>query len=233
MDAFLGEIRVIAFNYAPEGWLLCQGQTLPLNQYQALFAIIGTTYGGDGMTTFKLPDLRGRAAVQCGQTQQGGYYEWGQVGGGTNTAVSTTASFTINNINQLPAHTHTAAFTPSGGGASDQPTITVKVSNDPPTSPTPLANGYMAGLKASGLAAPPNAYVATATNGTTSLNTNAAVASGGSGGITGGTVAIGSTGGTTPAPITVPININVPPIMSPFVAMNYIICVNGIFPPRP
>jgi microcystin-dependent protein len=230
-EGYVGEIRLIAFNYAPEGWLLCQGQTLPLNQYQALFAIIGTTYGGNGVNTFQLPDLRGRMPIQCGQ----GPLEstvWGQVGGTTNTPVNTQTSFTLSNINQLPAHTHTATFSGTGGGASEQPTVTLKVSNDPATSPTPLANGYMAGLKPSGLGTPPSGYVGTATNGTTALNSNAAVATGGSGsGITGGTVAIGTTGAS--APITAPISFNVPAIMPPFLAMNFMICINGIFPPRP
>jgi microcystin-dependent protein len=59
-EQYLGEIRVVSFNYAPKGWALCNGQLLPIAQNQALFAILGTTYGGDGRTTFALPDLRGR-----------------------------------------------------------------------------------------------------------------------------------------------------------------------------
>jgi microcystin-dependent protein len=231
-EAYLGEIRLIAFNYAPEGWLLCQGQTLQVNQYQALFAVIGNVYGGDGATTFQLPDLRGRVPVQSGQGPLGSYI-WGQVGGTTGNLVNTQTAFTITSINQLPAHTHGATFTPSGGGASEQPTVTLKVSNDPATSPTPLANGYMAGLKPGGLGTPPYAYVATATNGTTALNTNAAVASGGSGGITGGSVAIAATGAVAPSPIVAPISFNVPSALPPFLVMNYMICLNGYFPSRP
>lgn len=59
-DPFLGEVRMFGFNFAPRGWALCDGQLLPINQNQALFSILGTTYGGDGRTTFALPDLRGR-----------------------------------------------------------------------------------------------------------------------------------------------------------------------------
>jgi microcystin-dependent protein len=60
MDPFVGEIRLVPFNFAPKGWAICAGQLLPINQNQALFALLGTTYGGDGRTTFALPDLRGR-----------------------------------------------------------------------------------------------------------------------------------------------------------------------------
>jgi microcystin-dependent protein len=67
MDAYLGEIRIFAGNYAPAGWLLCEGQTLQVSQYQALFAVIGDIYGGDGTNTFMLPDLRGRTVVGIGQ----------------------------------------------------------------------------------------------------------------------------------------------------------------------
>src|SRR5580693_9116919 len=66
-DAYMTQIEVFAFSYAPRGWLQCNGQTLPLNQYQALFALLGTTYGGNGVTTFQLPDLRSRVAVNSGQ----------------------------------------------------------------------------------------------------------------------------------------------------------------------
>src|SRR5690349_6535740 len=63
---FLGEIKIISWNFAPQGWTFCNGQLMPINQNQALFSILGTTYGGDGRTTFGLPDLRGRAPVHMG-----------------------------------------------------------------------------------------------------------------------------------------------------------------------
>ena len=59
-EPFLAEIRIFGFNFAPRGWALCDGQILPINQYQSLYSLMGTTYGGDGRTTFALPDLRGR-----------------------------------------------------------------------------------------------------------------------------------------------------------------------------
>jgi microcystin-dependent protein len=66
-EPFLGEVRLMSFNFAPKGWALCNGQFLPINQNQALFSILGTTYGGNGQTTFALPDLRGRAPLYQGQ----------------------------------------------------------------------------------------------------------------------------------------------------------------------
>lgn len=67
MDPFIGEIRLVGFNFAPVGWAFCNGQLLPIAQNTALFSLLGTTYGGDGRTTFALPDLRSRAALGMGQ----------------------------------------------------------------------------------------------------------------------------------------------------------------------
>ena len=66
-EPFLSEIRIFTMNFAPKGWALCNGQFLPINQNQALFSLLGTTYGGDGQTTFALPDLRSRVAIHTGQ----------------------------------------------------------------------------------------------------------------------------------------------------------------------
>lgn len=66
-DAFIGEIKMVGFNFSPRNWAECNGQLLPINQYTALFSLLGTTYGGDGRTTFALPDLRGRIPVGMGR----------------------------------------------------------------------------------------------------------------------------------------------------------------------
>ena len=66
-EPFIAEIRMVAFDFAPRGWALCNGQLLPINQNQALFSILGTTYGGNGTTNFALPDLRGRSPVNAGR----------------------------------------------------------------------------------------------------------------------------------------------------------------------
>ncbi|HEV7816138.1 MAG TPA: tail fiber protein [Janthinobacterium sp.] len=236
-EGFLGEVRLVAFNFAPPGWLMCEGQTLPIAQFNALFALIGTTYGGNGVNNFVLPDLRGRAAIHSGQGPLGNY-TWGTQGGTGANTVNTAAAFTLTADN-LPSHTHSATFTGIGGGPAVQPTIAISVSNDAaiatptgaPPGATPIANGYL-GKSTLSIPQQPAIYTATTTNGTTKLNDLTAVASGGSGGgITGGTVTVGNTG--TGTPVTAPLNFNVPAAMPPFLAMNYMICTAGIFPSRP
>lgn len=80
MQPYVGEIRLVGFNFAPVGWMLCQGQTLPISEYDTLFNLIGTTYGGDGQSTFNLPDLRGRSPLHQG-TSPGGSWVLGQIAG--------------------------------------------------------------------------------------------------------------------------------------------------------
>ncbi|KGM40535.1 tail collar protein [Aquabacterium sp. NJ1] len=89
---FLGEIRQTSFGFAPKGWALCNGQLLPISQNQALFAILGTTYGGNGQTTFALPDLRGRSPAHAGGTMTLGE----SVGAEAHTLT----------VNEIPAHAH-------------------------------------------------------------------------------------------------------------------------------
>ncbi|HEY4016708.1 MAG TPA: tail fiber protein [Polyangiaceae bacterium] len=100
MDPFVGEIRVFPFDYAPRGWAQCNGQLMPITQNQALFAVIGTTYGGDGRTTFGLPSLQGRVPLGTGQGP-----------GLTNRALGATGgSPTVTLVGtQLPMHTHAVA----------------------------------------------------------------------------------------------------------------------------
>lgn len=100
-DPFVGEIRVFGFNFPPRGWALCDGQLLPISQNQALFSLLGTTYGGDGRTTFALPDLRGRAAQHVAPS-----IPQGQAAG------TETVSLTVN---QIPAHTHAVNCSSAAG----------------------------------------------------------------------------------------------------------------------
>lgn len=100
MEPTLAEIRMFAGNFAPRNWALCQGQLLPIAQNQALFSLLGTMYGGDGRTTFALPDLRGRTALGTGQGPGLPNYPQGQKAGQTTVTLST---------NTMPAHTHTFA----------------------------------------------------------------------------------------------------------------------------
>jgi microcystin-dependent protein len=102
---YIGEIRMFAGNFAPVGWALCQGQTLPISQYEALFNLIGTTYGGDGQQTFALPNLQSRVPVHVGQG-----FLLGQAAG------SETVTLTIS---QIPAHSHVPQ---ANSNAGTQPT---------------------------------------------------------------------------------------------------------------
>ncbi len=111
-DPFLGEVDLVAFNFAPKGWAFCAGQLLPIQQNTALFALIGTTYGGDGIRTFALPDLRGRRIIGAGQGPGLDNYSLGQVGG--------EEAVTLN-ISQIPAHTHTVTAN-TAVGTSRTPT---------------------------------------------------------------------------------------------------------------
>jgi microcystin-dependent protein len=96
-EPFLGEIRVFAFGFAPRGWAACDGQLFAINQNQALHSLLGTIYGGDGKTTFALPDLRARAPMH-----QGGVHTLGDRGG---------ESFHTLNLNEMPMHAHIANAT--------------------------------------------------------------------------------------------------------------------------
>jgi len=99
--AFLGEIQMVSFSFAPKGWAMCNGQFMPINQNQGLFALLGTTYGGNGQTTFALPDLRGRIPIHMGSG-----HTLGEAAG--------QASHTITAA-EMPIHTHTLNATSVNG----------------------------------------------------------------------------------------------------------------------
>jgi len=101
---YVGEIRMFAGNFAPAGWMLCQGQLLPISEYETLFNLIGTTYGGDGQSTFALPDLRSRVPMHMGNS-----FVLAQAGGAEQVTLST---------NQIPAHSHVPLANTSGNGTS-------------------------------------------------------------------------------------------------------------------
>jgi microcystin-dependent protein len=106
-EPFLSEIKLVSFNFPPRGWALCNGQFLPINQNQALFALLGTTYGGNGQTTFALPNLRGQVPIHVGNG-----HTLGQTGGSTSVTV---------NIQQLPTHLHALQASPTSTGVSADP----------------------------------------------------------------------------------------------------------------
>jgi microcystin-dependent protein len=178
-EGYIAEIRLFAGNFAPQNWMLCNGQMLPISQYTALFSLLGTYYGGNGQTTFGLPDLRGRMPVSAGQSSSGTSYALGQTGGAEHTTLTT---------GQMPMHSHaaTASVNASARGDTDSPSGAV-------CGPFPNNNIYSS--------APDNA---------TKMNAGMVA------------VAVQATGGNSPAPT-----------MSPYLALNYIICINGIYPTRP
>jgi microcystin-dependent protein len=97
MEPYLGELRCVGFSYAPQGWALCDGSLLPIEPNQALFELLGTQFGGDGATTFAVPDLRGRTSVGTGQLTGGSKYTLGLSGGAETVSI---APF------QYPVHSH-------------------------------------------------------------------------------------------------------------------------------
>ncbi len=118
IDPFIGEIQWFAGNFAPRGWAFCDGQLLPISSYTALFSILGTTYGGDGRTTFALPDVRGRVIVHEGAGPGLSSRRLGEEGG--------TETETLN-TNQMPSHTHTLRAN-SGPSSEVSPTNNVLAS---------------------------------------------------------------------------------------------------------
>jgi len=102
---YVGEIRMFAGNFAPAGWMLCQGQLLPISEWEVLFNLIGTTYGGDGQETFALPNLMSRVPVHVGQGQGLSSYVIGESGGVENVTLT---------VPQIPSHTHVLGATNTG-----------------------------------------------------------------------------------------------------------------------
>jgi len=180
IEPYLGNVTVFAGNFAPRAWMFCQGQLLAIAQYDALFALLGTTYGGDGHNTFALPDLRSRVSVHAGQGPGLSSYILGEMSG--------TENVTLLSMN-MPAHNHSLI------------SMTVKQAVSTATT--------------SGVNDPQNAYPAAGTVTYTTSSDGSAMGSYSS---------ISSTpiaGGSQPVPI-----------LQPYLAMNYIIAVEGIFPSR-
>jgi microcystin-dependent protein len=129
-DQFVAEIRIFPFNFPPTGWAFCDGQLLPISQNTALFALLGTTYGGDGKSTFGLPDMQGNAPMQPGQGQGLSLRDLGEMSGSESVTLL---------VSEMPFHTHTlmvsseiadvqtptdtCALGRSGGGSAWNPTV--------------------------------------------------------------------------------------------------------------
>lgn len=216
MEPLLGEIKLFAGNFAPQGWYTCEGQTLSIAQNTALFSLLGTTYGGDGMTTFKLPDLRGAFPTQCtniGGGHPGGTYVYGQTGGAQN--------FTITSVN-LPPHTHSIIKGPGTNLTGNVSVATsLQVSNvSTGATDTPVNGQVLSAVADLGGSGGVGIY------NTQTPNVNI---SGASSTVT-STLNFDPTGltltpyGSGPSPI---------PTVPNFVAMQYIIAYQGVYPSRP
>jgi microcystin-dependent protein len=216
MDEIMGTIKLFAGSFAPKGFLTCEGQILQISQNQALYSIIGTTYGGDGTTNFKLPDLRGAFPTQCSNlsgSHPGGTYTYGQVGG--------TQSITISSAN-MPSHTH-AIVKGAGSNLTGSVAVTtvMQASTGAGQNPSPSATNNALGTTGDvGGSGQPNLY----TNAAPNQNLN------GISSTVNNSLNFDPTGlsltpwGSGPQPI---------PSVSPFVAMQYIICTEGLYPTRP
>lgn len=204
--AYTGQVCVIAGSYCPQNTLPAEGQMLPISGNEALYSLLGITYGGDARTNFALPDLRGRAPV--GQGQGTGLSQH-NVGAKFGNEIITQM------LAQMPVHNHAAVFTPGSGSAvtvsalSTQGAGTLSVPQD----------GSMLAASTSGGPSSANIYAPPGTTGTTVKL--GGVSGGGSTG--GGTVTIGNSGGSQPMTI-----------VPPEIALRYcIVATNGLYPPRP
>jgi microcystin-dependent protein len=182
MEGYISEIRMFGGNFAPMAWAFCQGQLLPIANYTPLFALVGTTYGGDGQNTFGLPDLRSRVPIHNGQGPGLSNYVLGQMAGSEN--------FTLTALN-VGGHTHTVTGNAGVAVATGDGQTAVAVNDFPAGNGDPIYS-------------------------TTTDNSNMAPAS-----LAGITVAVQTPSGATPIST-----------VQPYQAMNFIICLEGIFPSR-
>ena len=183
-EPFLGQVEVFGFSFPPKRWAQCAGQIMAISQNQALFSLLGTTYGGNGVTTFGLPDLRSRVAVGLGTDHQQASWTQGQVGG--QESITLTPS-------QIPAHTHTLRAASGTDTTSD--------TNAPDST---VGLGVTTGLDTGGKAFTVNAYVADANPAATLHSSAISPASGGQ-----------------PHENRMPL-----------LALNFCICLAGLFPSR-
>ena len=140
-DPFIGEIKLVAFNFPPNGWAFCNGQLLPINQNQALFSILGTMYGGDGRVNFALPNLQGRIPLH-----QGSGLGVGQAGGEASHVLA---------INEMPAHTHPAQGQTANATTLGNPTNAVwAASPEAPFAATPSVAMAPAAIASAGNSQP-------------------------------------------------------------------------------
>lgn len=191
-QSYIGSISGWAPDFAPRDWAFCQGQLLPINQYAALYSILGTTYGGNGQSNFALPNLQGRVPVGAGQSPGTSMHPLGQEAGQENVTLTQ---------QQMPAHNHIAVAAPNAS---------LPASSAAATTATPAAGSVLASATATYGRDPVDVKIYAPAPGTVSVPLSASA-----------TVTVSATGGNMPFSI-----------LQPFTVINYIICLQGIFPPR-
>jgi len=127
-DQFVAEIRMVPFNFAPKGWAFCNGQLLPISQNTALFSLLGTTYGGDGLSTFALPNLQGSVPMHPGQGPGLSLHDLGETGGSETVTLLQT---------EMPAHSHPPACLNGSAGDSTSPLLWAKTAGASRQQPPP------------------------------------------------------------------------------------------------
>lgn len=178
-EPFLGEIRMVGWNFAANGWALCNGQLLSISQNTALFSLLGTTYGGDGIQTFALPNLQGRVPIHQGNGAGLSPYVIGEVAGAENVTLL---------VNQMPAHNHLVAVSNQVGSVAD-PTNAILAQGNSGSGRSPVVvSDYVPAVPPTGTLSP---------------------------------VSISNAGGNQP-------HSNI----QPFLCVNFIIALQGIFPSR-
>ena len=210
MDPFLGEILGFAGNFAPRGWALCNGQLLAISQNSALFSILGTTYGGDGRTTFGLPDLRGRAPMHAGHGP-----------GLTNRVLGARFGTETNTmtVNQMPQHNHLATLSITGATGSISGTASATMNINNTASATEGGDGSYLGYSEGGAL-----YNGTSETGKALATDAISVDTSGLGVVlttVSGNVTVLNNGGQQPQNN-----------MQPVEVINWIIAIQGVFPSR-
>lgn len=223
MEAFMGTIMPVAFTFAPRGWMLCQGQLISIQQNSALFALLGVQYGGDGVNTFALPDLRARTLVGMGASPIGMTVLQAQQFGTPNATAQSTgmASVTLSAAN-LPPHNHTVTIAGDQFGA----TSTLHASSTGPGTTTPAPSSALgnSGTTGQGQAA---IYVTGKTLDVTMDPASVTTT------VTGSVTATTNNSGVAPTPVQVPFATQTTlSVLQPSLGMNFIICVSGIYPAR-
>lgn len=224
MEEFIGTIQMFAGNFAPRGWMLCQGQKLEIRQFTALFAVLGTTYGGDGQTYFNLPDLRGRIPMGTGKPEIEGtnMVSEGQIIGNSSSVI------TKDNIPELSGTLDLKGFSAKAKGKIDQiikPMISIPCNKDFANDNQPqgkfigLSNASDGGGTAQLYSSTANAYMKSFENNMNiKLDIDIPVV------VDGNPTAEIKIGKVNPKGLST---------YQPSLGINFIICIEGVFPPRP